>query len=255
MYCRFLQGCDLTGDCLNKAIAWVFVGLPLVFTFVSLIVNNIVIVCHVRSALRVGGGSHTRAQLVQIRRVATQGFLYVGAFFICYLPAFLVRILGGQGYWLSKEADIYSILILQAGLLPLQGFFNMLIYVRPVFLRLKKAGASNWMALKGSILEPDIPKFISEKLQDSTSGIAPLSKASRSANNNSKAPVPGIDGNSTEDNMTGDDGDNERGMMGAEDDHFDDEISMTGGDLTDECFESTEANGVSETSVLSTHQP
>jgi len=168
----FPEGCDETGNCIGAYIAWAFGGVPFLFTFLSLLINNIVITIYVRRALRVERrrGHSTKSQRIQIRRVATRGFLYVVAFWLCSLPYFVVRLLGGEGYRRSKEADIYGILLLQASLTPLQGFFNMVIYIHPVFIRLKCAGASNWVALRGVLSEREISKLIPEVVKITTPG-------------------------------------------------------------------------------------
>jgi hypothetical protein len=54
--------------------------------------------------------------------------------------------------------------MLNSLLFPLQGFFNMFVYTRPNFLRLKRAGASNFVALRGGLLETDIPRFITQTM-------------------------------------------------------------------------------------------
>ncbi|CAJ1937822.1 unnamed protein product [Cylindrotheca closterium] len=83
--------------------------------------------------------------------------------------------MGSRGHRLSTEADVYEILVLQSSLLPLQGFLNMLIYIRPMYLRLRQAGASRSMAIRGACLEPDIPKFISEVVPS----LAPVPEVSK----------------------------------------------------------------------------
>jgi hypothetical protein len=156
-------------------IAWIYGGLPYVITFISLPINSFIIYRHVKNTSRVGSSS-TPAQEAHIRRVATQGFLYVAAFFISYTPQFIIGILVFIGYQSSKEADIFGLLVLNSFLLPLQGFFNIFVYTRPNFQRLKSAGASNWMAMRGSCLEPDIQRFISQTMGISSSNGASSQK-------------------------------------------------------------------------------
>lgn len=181
------RGCDKTGGCLNSIIAWFFVGGPLLFTIASLVVNNIIIFVYVKKSLQVTGRGKA-----QIRRVATQGFLYVGACFISYIPAFVLRLMGSRGHRLSTEADVYGILVLQSALLPLQGFLNMLIYIRPMYFRLRHAGTSRWMAIRGACLEPDIHKFISETIPSSAP--APLESKDESSPDNTGSPVHSASG-------------------------------------------------------------
>jgi hypothetical protein len=170
---EFPEGCEARGDCIGNFIGWVYGGLPVLFTFVSLPLNNLLIYCHVKSMLKTGH-SHTPAQELRIRRVATPGFLYVVTFFICYTPAFVVRILESLGFDASREADIFVLLILNSLLFPLQGFFNMFVYTHPNFLRLKRAGASNLVALRGALFEKDIPRFITQTMGGSGRGGPPV---------------------------------------------------------------------------------
>lgn len=67
------------GGCIGTAIAWVFGGVPLMFTSVSLPMNNFLILQHVKRKLETGAVSndiHWR----YVRRLTMQGFLYVLAF-------------------------------------------------------------------------------------------------------------------------------------------------------------------------------
>jgi len=45
----------------------------------------------------------------------------------------------------------------------------MIIYIRPVFIRLKSVGACNGVALRGALFKPDISKLISEVVQSTAS--------------------------------------------------------------------------------------
>jgi len=68
--------------------------------------------------------------------VATQASLYVAGFLICYVPSLTLRIMEGSTYYDAEdEHTIFPLLVLQALLLPLQGLFNCLIYVRPSYTR------------------------------------------------------------------------------------------------------------------------
>jgi len=63
---------------------------------------------------------------MRVREVAQQGFMYVAFFYIAFTPAFIIRVLEGLGMDGEKEADIYWLLVMNAALLPLQGWFNFL---------------------------------------------------------------------------------------------------------------------------------
>jgi hypothetical protein len=70
----------------------------------------------------------------RVREVATQSFLYVFAFFVTYLPTVLLRILENFGYRPADEDKVYFLLVMSHICLPLIGFFNLLIYIRPRYL-------------------------------------------------------------------------------------------------------------------------
>lgn len=80
----------------------------------------------------------TDPQLQRVRAVATQAFFYVAAFMTTYLPAGIVRILAGWGFTAEDEGRIFPLLLIQSLLLPAQGFFNVLVYIRPSFQRTRR---------------------------------------------------------------------------------------------------------------------
>lgn len=157
---EYPEGCEASDDCIGNYIAWVFGGLPVLFTFISLIANHLAIYYHVKKTLRIGN-THTPEQIVHIERVATQGGLYVVTFLISYTPGFTIRILESIGYDASDEADIFVLLVLNALLLPLQGFFNMFVYTRPIYQRLKMVypDRSNFWAIKQACMDSEIPRY------------------------------------------------------------------------------------------------
>ena len=74
-----------------------------------------------------------------IRQVMTQGLLYVASFGISYTPAVIIRVLESIQDETAPPAEqpLYPILVLYSLLLPLQGFFNMFVYNRPTYLKLR----------------------------------------------------------------------------------------------------------------------
>jgi len=100
-------------------------------------------------------------QTTQIKEVATQGFLYVLFFFVSYTPAFIVRVMEAMMYTQENEADHYVLLILEYFLLPLQGFFNMLVYTRPNYVRVRAAypERSKFWAMKFACFSSEIPRM------------------------------------------------------------------------------------------------
>lgn len=75
------------------------------------------------------------SQTRRVRAVATQAFLYVGSFVTAYVWTAILRIMESLEFDAEDEASIFPILVLQALFVPIQGFFNLLVYVRPRYLR------------------------------------------------------------------------------------------------------------------------
>lgn len=159
---QFPDGCFETGGCISHIIAWVYGGAPLLFTMVSLPIINFVIFLHVRRVLRRPAPNEASpAQVEQIKEVASQGLLYVFSFYFSYTAALVVK--GAESFEVDKEVedDWYWILILSSGLPPLQGLFNMFVYIRPNWKRLRSAYPGNkftWY-LRGVIVDPDVPSL------------------------------------------------------------------------------------------------
>lgn len=148
--------------CMSPLIAWIFAGLPALLVMLAIIVNNLLVFCHVRGTLQKSrkylkeyrssamrgstargssmGNNNRQSQAdphaKRIHAVAVQGFLYVAVFFVLQLPTFILRVLESQNsVFPEDEARIFPILLLQGILWPLQGFFNLLIYIRPSYKR------------------------------------------------------------------------------------------------------------------------
>eukprot|EP00980_Cylindrotheca_fusiformis_P022023 scaffold8910_cov102-Cylindrotheca_fusiformis.AAC.2 len=72
-----------------------------------------------------------------VREVGKQSFLYVGAYFLCYVWSYGITGLDSQQY--EYEPGIGKVflplLILQSIFLPAQGFFNAIIFFRPKYIK------------------------------------------------------------------------------------------------------------------------
>jgi hypothetical protein len=137
----------------------VFGLLPFGFTVLSILINNLIIYHYVKTtvgsvitpgtkhvtrssnAAEQGGGERSirgehglmrddderkrgiRSQ--QIRDVATQSYMYVGAFFLSYWSPFCVQLLKTMRN--PNDRDIYALLVLQSICLPLQGYVLMIL--------------------------------------------------------------------------------------------------------------------------------
>jgi len=169
------EGCDNTDPhtCTSPLIGWIIGGLPSLFTLVSILVNNLVIFFFVRRTLgkrleRTDSDSAQQEerdtaarQRVHIREVASQGLLYTGTFFLSQISSFVLRVLESMGYTYSDESSIFPLLVTHALLSPLQGFFNLFVYTRPNYLRVRKAypNMSVLSALRKACLDTDIPRL------------------------------------------------------------------------------------------------
>eukprot|EP00984_Skeletonema_dohrnii_P027320 scaffold16853_cov105-Skeletonema_dohrnii-CCMP3373.AAC.1 len=125
---------------------WAFYYAPLwfVIVFVSLLIPLIVFVsllinwvyAHVRNQEKqmnkYAGSIDRREQQSQHERVRTQAFMYVGAFLITWLfPTLfqLVIVIGGK--------FPFPLLLLTATFVPIQGLLNLIVLIRPKFVRYK----------------------------------------------------------------------------------------------------------------------
>eukprot|EP00980_Cylindrotheca_fusiformis_P010750 scaffold2429_cov106-Cylindrotheca_fusiformis.AAC.1 len=99
----------------------------------------------VAEPLRQPSGKHLldrRSQQNQNRRlelVRSQALLFVGCFVISNFWSYLLRLFEAQATEYVDEMELpyhnYHFVVLQAIFLPLQGFFNMMVYIRPKYLK------------------------------------------------------------------------------------------------------------------------
>lgn len=87
-----------------------------------------------------GGGVRTNEednQLSRLQLVRSQALLFVAGYVISMFFSSTLRIKEAyaDSYEKKLPANNYTLLVLQAWTLPLQGFFNMLVYVRPKYLK------------------------------------------------------------------------------------------------------------------------
>ena len=92
----------------------------------------------------------TRIEVAKSMKIAVQGLLYVGAFYITWTFPTVSRLTE-----LIAKKNYFSIQFLDTLLLPLQGFLNFIIYVRPRFLnyRFRHQDEGFWKALKVVVFE------------------------------------------------------------------------------------------------------
>jgi len=159
-------------------IQWLIGGFPVIFIYFSLILNTIVIYGVVRRR-HVDG--ITRVQKKLKKEAATLMFLYVAIFFLTVSPSLVEEILVSFfGNTIHDDGKLYPLTILEAMLLPLQGFLNFFIYIKPMYTRFRAANPDKPMhfVLYQALINPKAPKLY----------------RSRAANNNADKDV-GIEDN------------------------------------------------------------
>jgi hypothetical protein len=152
-------------ECKSPLIGWVFGGLPIALILLCIAMNNCVIYLYVRRTINRGRRRSSfvttgqDSQTKRIRAVATQAFLYVGAFLMTYLWGVVLKIMESGSYDAQDEATVFPILVLQATMLPLTGFFNLCIYVRPRYMRCRSDFPleSRWWAVRRALYEEAVP--------------------------------------------------------------------------------------------------
>jgi hypothetical protein len=97
------------------------------------------------SAAKVATARTKRRAASKSQKIAVQGLLYVGAFYVTWLFPTISRITE-----LTAGRNYFPIQFLDTFLLPLQGFFNFFIYIRPRYLIQRKLNQNDgfWMTLR-----------------------------------------------------------------------------------------------------------
>lgn len=81
-----------------------------------------------------------------------QGFFYVLAFVMSYIWVLIMGSIEGTVYSI-KQSTLYPLNVLQQIFAPINGFSNMLVYIRPIYVRTRSTfpKESRWWAFKRSI--------------------------------------------------------------------------------------------------------
>lgn len=172
--------------CYSPLIAWIILGVPATLLFLAVLINNILVYCHVRSTLlksmayvqqyttpkdrpKDRPSLKKKAQedpmVNRIVAVATQAFLYVGAFLISTIWTYSLRIWEGASSRdsHSHENGYFPLLVMQAIFKPLQGFLNVFVFARPSYIKARDAHPREsrlWAfrrALHGDKIKPTQP--------------------------------------------------------------------------------------------------
>ena len=173
------KGCYETGNCWGELVAYIYGAPSTLITLLSLIINNTIIYIFVRKNLgssppSTGEDCETGSQTTETssqrltvqerlrKEAAIQGFLYVSTFMLTFLPAFAIQVLEGMTKFGDENlAQMYPLLVMNSILLPLQGFFNVFIYVRPSYKRFRAAQPDKPLPfiLKKALFDPNIPRI------------------------------------------------------------------------------------------------
>lgn len=104
----------------------------------------------------------------RLRLVSSQALLFVGCYFISNVWTYILRLFEAQTTDYVEEMELpyhhYHLLVLQAALLPLQGWFNMMVYIRPKYLKYRSEypKESKLWAIRRSILGSSVKPLYAE---------------------------------------------------------------------------------------------
>jgi len=110
---------------------------------------NISIYCKVRTTektklLMLFGGTQQQQQFRRTKQFAEQAFLYVMAYMNCIVYTCVIRNLDAWNYGeLNKEQRFFWLVLVSQLMSPMQGMFNLLVYIRPRYLRIRRRYRSN----------------------------------------------------------------------------------------------------------------
>lgn len=79
------------------------------------------------------------SQEKRLRLVRSQAILFVASYIASSMITYILRLFESQAFEYVQEMELpynnYTMMVLQSILLPLQGFFNMMVYIRPKYIR------------------------------------------------------------------------------------------------------------------------
>ena len=181
----------VTGD--EPLYALIFVIFPYTLVFLGTLINNAIIYVHVQRLIRTRDESLRKSaaaappsedpHLERLVVVRTQSFLYVGILIIPFIPTFILRGFQSVGFGVDDVDKLFFVMALQRLILPIQGFLNCLIYIRPTYLKARRDFPSEsrlWVwqrALHGDKIQPTDEPFVDEPfVVDDTGVVVPTSK-------------------------------------------------------------------------------
>jgi hypothetical protein len=126
-----------TGEpCMSRYIGWAFGGLPIIVCFFTVVLCMTMIYCRVREQYKRSEAYSLRSnrQQQRLQEVFIRCLSYVTAFWMTSISTVIVRLLETYNYPITEEAKLFPLLLAQSILLPITGFCNMLIFIRPRYL-------------------------------------------------------------------------------------------------------------------------
>mmetsp|Transcript_33419 Transcript_33419/g.80906 ORF Transcript_33419/g.80906 Transcript_33419/m.80906 type:complete len:964 (-) Transcript_33419:57-2948(-) len=175
---EYPHGCGDGPDqepCTSGLIGWLYLGLPLLLSGFSILINNSIIGCHVwkqsvpikssslsrtvtaksvsseegldvsdgeigaaKNEIRVVEERMSKHQLQRLKLVSSQAFLFVASYVICNVwvgSLGIVEAITSEDNEPQLMQNMYYIMAINAFFAPLQGFLNMMVYIRPKYLK------------------------------------------------------------------------------------------------------------------------
>jgi len=164
----------------DRTLVLTIAGIPIIVTVFSLITNNIVIYAVVRKSLQYSEHSAglTLAQKRLKREAMTLMYLYSTCFLVTISPSLVEElVVTFSGYTIVghtiSDSKFFPLSVLEATLLPLQGFFNFFIYIKPMYTRFRAANPNKSVSfvVHQALFDPNVPQStISDSQPTSTTG-------------------------------------------------------------------------------------
>ena len=119
----------------------------------------------------------SRASVRRVRETATQAFLYIAAFFLTYIFFGIGTLFGPSTTTKENRSFYFPVVVLTKIFLPLQGFWNCFIYIRPRYkaLQLRNPNWSMWTVLRAILdSKEDSRRPLTTAQQQETSDNSPV---------------------------------------------------------------------------------
>ena len=83
----------------------------------------------------------------------------MSAYILTVVVGFALSVMEGIGFGEEDQGRLYPLLVVNSVVLPLQGFFNVFIYVKPSFSQFRATYPEEpmWFVLYQALFDPNIP--------------------------------------------------------------------------------------------------